>query len=93
MIKENQKPTNQDVMSSMVNFLSNIWLEGDFREQPSYLQEIFEILLETEYGDDFYLRQKMFSCLRTSRNLASVLSPFTDEEIHKAFMNSPLRGN
>ncbi|MDN3672502.1 hypothetical protein QWY99_05450 [Flavobacterium branchiarum] len=93
MQKENHEVSNQDVIPSMVNFLSNVWLEGDFREQPFYLQEIFEILLDTEYGNDLDLRRKMFSCLRTSRNLATALSPFSDNEIHKAFMESALKAS
>jgi hypothetical protein len=91
MIVENQKPLDQDVMASTINFLSSIWLEGDFREQPLYLQEIFEILLDTEYGNDLDLRQKMLSCLKTSRKLAEILSPFTDKQIHKAYMSTSLK--
>ncbi|MEN2402257.1 hypothetical protein GKZ90_0020880 [Flavobacterium sp. MC2016-06] len=84
MQKENQKTSHHDVMPSVANFVSDLWLEGDFKEQPLYLQEIFELLLDTEYGNDFDLRQKMFSCLRTSRNLAETLSPFTNKQIIKA---------
>jgi hypothetical protein len=81
--EENQKASNNDVVPSVVKFLSNEWFEGEFKEQPLYLQEIFELLLETEYGGDLDLRLKMLSCLRTSRNLAQTLAAFTDEEIQK----------
>ena len=85
MTRENQKAVDHDVLPSVVNFLSNVWFEGEFKEQPLYLQEIFELVLDTEYGNDLQLRQKMLSCLRTSRNLAETLSPFTDKQIQKAF--------
>ncbi|QSB26516.1 hypothetical protein D0809_00075 [Flavobacterium circumlabens] len=84
MQNENQKTSHQDVVPSVVHFLSDLWFEGNFKEQPLYLQEIFELMLETEFGNDQELRQKMLSCLRTSRNLAETLSPFTDKQIQKA---------
>ena len=87
MTRENQKTSHRDVMPSVANFVSNVWFEGEFKEHPNYLQEIFELLLDTEYGNDLYLRQKMLSCLRTSRYLVKTLSPFTDKQIEKACDN------
>ena len=84
MSKENQKPTHRDVVPSVINFLSDELFEGDYKEQPMYLQEIFELLMHTEFGDDINLRQKILSCLRTSRNLAETLSPFSEKQIYKA---------
>lgn len=83
MQKENQK-TQQEVMPSVARFLSDVWFEGEFQNQPLYLQEIFELLLETESGNNLDLRLKMLSCLRTSRNLAKTLSPFSNMEIVNA---------
>ena len=88
MSKENQKPTHRDVVPSVINFLSDELFEGDYKEQPLYLQEIFELLMHTEFGDDIHLRQKMLSCLRTSRNLLETLAPFTEKQIQKACLNS-----
>ncbi|WP_166925720.1 hypothetical protein [Flavobacterium poyangense] len=84
MQKENQKASKKDVVPSVVSFLSNELFEGELREQPLYLQEIFELMLETEYGNNLDLRLKMLSCLRSSRNLAETLSVFSDKQIHKA---------
>ena len=84
MQKENQKPTHHDVMPSVANFLSNLWLEGEFREQPNYLTEIFEAFLETEIGNDLDLRTKMIGCIKTSKMLAKALEPFSDKQIEKA---------
>lgn len=83
MLKENQK-TQQEVMPSVASFLSDVWFEGEFKNQPFYLQEIFELILETEKGNNLDLRLKMLSCLRTSRNLAKTLSPFSNTEIVNA---------
>ena len=81
---ENQKPTHHDVMPSMAKFLSNLWFEEDFREQPDHLTEIFKIMLESEMGNDLSLRTKMMSCIRTSKMLAKTLEPFSDKQIQKA---------
>ncbi len=83
MSKENQK-TQKDVMLSVTNLLSELCFEGNFKEQPFYLQEIFELILETEMGNNLDLRLKMLSCLRTSRILAETLSPFSDRQIQNA---------
>jgi len=87
MKKENQKASHRDVMRSVAIFVSNLSFEGDFKKQPIYLQEMFELLLDTEFGNDLILRQKMLSCLKTSRDLVKVLSPFTDKQIQKACDN------
>ena len=89
MLKENQKTSHHDVMPSMANFVSDLWFEGDFKKQPLYLLEIFELMLATELGDDQDLRLKMLSCLRTSRNLAETLSAFSDKQIIKACRETP----
>jgi hypothetical protein len=82
--RENEKPTHHDVMPSMVKLLSDLWFEGDFREQPNYLSEIFKRILETELGDDKELRSKMMECIKTSEMLAETLEPFSDKQIQKA---------
>ncbi|TDW46506.1 hypothetical protein EV144_106178 [Flavobacterium sp. 270] len=79
MTRENQPTSNDDVMPSVANFISNLNFEVNLKELPIYLQEIFELLLDTEYGNDLDLRRKMLSCLRTSRYVAETLSPFTDK--------------
>lgn len=85
MPKENQSPKDQNnVITAVAQFLSTLWMEGEFRDQPTYLTEIFEEILKTEIGDDLDLRTKMISCIKTSKMLAKALNPFTDQEIEKA---------
>lgn len=84
MIKENQNTPHEDVMPAVANFLSALWLEGDFRDQPDYLTEIFEMILESEIGDSLELRTKMIGCIKTSRILAKALEPFSDKQIGMA---------
>ena len=84
MTEENQKPTQQDVLPAVAQFLSFLWMEGEFREQPEYLSEIFEAILETEIGDNQDLRTKMMNCIKTSKMLAKALEPFSDLQIKEA---------
>lgn len=87
MKKENQKASNREVMRSVAIFVSNLSFDGEFQKQPMYLQEVFELLLNTEFGNDLIVRQKMLSCIKTSRDLVKVLSQYTDKQIQKACDN------
>ncbi|MFH7016047.1 hypothetical protein [Flavobacterium sp. FlaQc-47] len=84
MTKENEKTSEQAVMTAMAKFLSDLWFEEDFRDQPEHLSEIFETILLNEMGDDQDLRMKMVSSIRTSKMLASALGSFSDKEISNA---------
>jgi hypothetical protein len=84
MQKENQKPSHNDVMPSVANFLSSLWFEGEFRDQPKYLIEIFDIILESEIGNTLDIRTKMIGCIKTSQMLAKALEPFSDKQIEIA---------
>lgn len=84
MQKENVKTSHKDVMPSVASFLSDLWFVGEFRDQPEYLLEIFELILESDIANDKDIRVKMLSCIRTSRKLAKTLAPFSDMQIEKA---------
>ncbi|KIQ23129.1 hypothetical protein RT99_04500 [Flavobacterium sp. MEB061] len=84
MTKENEKTSEPDVITAMAKFLSDLWFEDDFRDQPEHLSEIFETILLTEMGDDQDLRIKMVGSIRTSKLLANALGPFSDTEINNA---------
>ncbi len=84
MTRENEKTSEPDVITAMAKFLSDLWFEDDFRDQPEHLSEIFETILLTEMGDDQDLRIKMVSSIRTSKMLAKALEPFSDRQIQDA---------
>ena len=84
MKTQNEVPeTTEKLTASLLRFASEICFEGEFRNHPEYLTEIFEFLLETEIGNDFQLRTKMLSCIKTSKMLAKALNPFSDNEIEE----------
>ncbi|MCV2485774.1 hypothetical protein OD917_12615 [Flavobacterium sp. SH_e] len=85
MTRENENNASENkVIASLSKFVSDICFDGDFRNHPEYLNEIFEHLLETEPGNSLPLRIKMLSCIRMSKMLVKALEPFTDEQIQKA---------
>lgn len=84
MQTENEKTPEPDVIRAMAKFLSDLWFEDDFRDQPEHLYEIFETILLTEIGDDQDLRIKMVSSIRTSKLLAETIGSFSDTEINNA---------
>lgn len=78
------KTAKNEVMQSISQFVSDICFDGEFKNHPEYLNEIFEYLLESEQGNSLPLRIKMLSCIRTSKMLVKALEPFSDEQIQKA---------
>ena len=85
MKTENENNESQNkILESLSKFVSDICFDGEFRNHPEHLTEIFEYLLETESGNSLPLRIKMLSCIRTSKMLAKTLEPFSDQEIEKA---------
>ncbi|SCX91236.1 hypothetical protein SAMN02927916_0756 [Flavobacterium anhuiense] len=85
MKAENESNANENqIIESIARLVSDIGFDGEYKNHPEYLTEIFEHLLETESGDSRSLRIKMLSCIRTSKMLAKALEPFSDEEIQKA---------
>lgn len=84
MKTEKENSTNQDkLIESLFEFVSDVSFDGDFRNHPEYLNEIFEHLLETEPGNSLPLRIKMLSCIRTSKMLVKALEPFSNEQIQQ----------
>jgi len=85
MKTENESNASQkNPIESIARLVSDINFDGEFRNHPEYLREIFEYLLEAESGNSRDLRLKMLSCIRTSKMLAKALEPYSDEEIQKA---------
>ncbi|MBB4800702.1 hypothetical protein HNP37_000741 [Flavobacterium nitrogenifigens] len=77
--------SQNNVLESLYQFVSDICFEGEFKNYPNYLTEIFEHILETETGNNLRLRTKMLSCIKTSKMLAKALEPFSEEQIEEAF--------
>lgn len=77
-----EKPTKV-VMESIVE----AHFQGQIQDLPQDLQELFELLLETELSNDINVRIKMLRSLRTARDLAKAVAPFSKQELQKALEN------
>jgi len=85
MKTENENNATQNkIIESVARLVSDLCFDGEFKNHPEYLSEIFEYLLEAEPGNSRELRIKMLSCIRTSKMMAKALESFSDEDIQKA---------
>ncbi len=86
MQKENQTQvqSSRDVMCAVAHFVSEVNCQGSLQELPIEMQEITELLLETEQANDLHVREKMLRCLNTIRALAKAIEPFTPNQVETA---------
>jgi hypothetical protein len=63
------KNNSQVVVSAVMAFIEDACFENFIQDLPRDLQELFELLLETEQANDQHVRLKILKCLSTSRNL------------------------
>ena len=84
MQKENVKTSHTDVMPAIAKFVDDAFFQGEIQNLEKNVQEPFELLLTTEYGNDQSVRLKMYQAIQTIRSFAKVLEPFTHEQVEKA---------
>ncbi len=79
-----KKPT---VIGSLTNFLSSDLLHDEIQNLPHELQEIFDCVLDTEYGNSLQTRRKMLRFKELATAFATSLQPFTEQEIQDFCQN------
>jgi hypothetical protein len=72
-----------DVILSITNFLSSDLLQEEIQQLPHDLQEIFDLVLDTNYGDSLETRRKMIRCKEITTLFAKALEPYTEDQIQK----------
>ncbi len=83
MIKES-KTNPEELPKVILEYIAEAHFQGQITDLPHDLQELFELLLETEQANDKAVRIKMLHTLHTVRDLAKAIAPFTHEELMKA---------
>jgi len=83
--KLTSKPT--DVMLAITQFLSSDLLQEEIQQLPNDLQEIFDLVLDSKYGDTLHTRQKMIRIKELVTLSAKALEPFTEAQIQLACLN------
>jgi hypothetical protein len=75
------------VIGSITNFLSSDLLHEEIQQMPIDIQEVFDLLLDTEYGNDLKTRRKMLRFKELTTTFAKALEPFTEDEIQESCEN------
>jgi hypothetical protein len=79
-----KKPT---VIASITDFLTSDLLQEEIQNLPTELQELFDMLLDTEYGNCLQTRRKMLRIKEITTNFSKALAPFTEHEIQESCKN------
>lgn len=80
-------PNKPTVISSIVSFLSNDLLYEEIQQLPLDIQEIFDLLLDTDYGNDLLTRRKMLRFKELTVKFAKSLAPFSEKDIQESSEN------
>ena len=79
----NSKMPQTDVMAAITQFLSSDLLQEEIQQLPADLQEIFDLVLDSKYGDTLHTRQKMIRIKELVTLSAKALEPFTEAQVQK----------
>ena len=74
-----QKKTT--LLLALANLLSSDLLQEEIQNLPHELQEIFDMVLDTDYGNCLSTRRKMLRFKELTTTFAKTLAPFTEDEI------------
>jgi len=77
-------PEKLDVIASIAYFLSNDLLHQEIQLIPVDIQELFDLLLDTDYGNCLATRRKMLRIKELSTTFAKTLAPFSEQEIQES---------
>lgn len=76
-------PKNQDPILAITQFLSSDLLQEEIQQLPHDLQEIFDLVLDSKYGDTLHTRQKMIRIKELVTLYAKSLEPFTENQVQQ----------
>lgn len=82
-MKTTQK-SEPDVITEITKFLTTDLLQEEIQKLPNDLQEVFDLVLDTEHGNSLVIRRKMLRFKELAASFAKALEPFTEEEIQES---------
>lgn len=74
-------PKNPNFATAIANLFTTDDLHQDIQNLPHELQQIFDMLLDTDYGNELQTRRKMLRIKEVSSQLAQTIAPFSEAEI------------
>lgn len=75
------------VITAITTFFISDLLHEEIQNLPHELQEIFDLLLDTDYGNCLATRRKMLRIKELTTTFAKTLAPFTEDEIQESCKN------
>lgn len=72
-----------DPILAITQFLSSDLLQEEIQQLPNDLQEIFDLVLDSNYGDTLRTRQKMIRIKELVTLSAKALEPFTEVQVQQ----------
>lgn len=83
MNTENNPPKSTDPILAITQFLSYDLIQEEIQQLPNDLQEIFDIVLDSDYGDTLNTRRKMLRIKDLITRYAKSLEPFTEAQVQQ----------
>ena len=84
---KNKAQTATDPILAITEFLSYDLIQEEIQQLPNDLQEIFDLVLDSDYGDTLRTRRKMLRIKELVGNYAKALEPFTEAQIQQSCSN------
>ncbi len=76
-----------NIITAITTFLTSDFLQEEIQNLPTELQELFDMLLDTDYGNSLETRRKMLRIKELATTFASALKPFSEQEIQDFCQN------
>jgi hypothetical protein len=83
----NTPKEHNDVILAITQFHSSDLLQEEIQQLPNNLQEIFDFVLDTHYGDNIETRRKMLRIKELISNYAQALKPFSEAQVQQSCAN------
>jgi hypothetical protein len=72
------------VITAVTDFLSSDFLQEEIQTLPNDLQEIFDLVLDTDAGNCLQTRRKMLRIKELAVKFAKTLAPFSENDIEES---------
>lgn len=87
MKTKNKNANLPDPILAITQFHTSDFLQEEIQQLPNDLQEIFDLVLDSNYGDTIETRRKMLRIKELIGNYAKALEPFTEAQMQQFCSN------
>lgn len=79
-----KKTPQNDVLFAITEFLSSDLLQEQIQDFPTELQDIFDLVLETDAGNSLKTRLKMLRIKDFITQFSNTLKPFSEDQVQQS---------